>query len=372
MNSLCIDLFCGLGGWAEGFLAEGYDVIGFDVERHRYPIYESTNERGVKAPGADTFRKTGRPCYRLTEPLYGSGVATRKDSQMIGLSEYPGQLVLQDVRALHGSQFRNATCIVASPPCQEFSFRAQPWKRARAKHPKELGLATPRWWMKPEGKMDLSELLEWKEWQRRYPAKPPSTELFDACFRIQSEACAAAGRYIPMVVENVKGAQPWVGRAAWHFGSFYLWGDVPALMPMTSSARKSNPHALAGSKNEGGSWFAIGSPGQTNLKQNPDGRKVPGLDWSKYGQPGYKAEAFNDTAARRYREGMYITSPQENDDGIKVGGGWWHDSTNNLIRKSSSKSNARKAASAQIAKIPFPLANWIARCFRDERTEAAS
>ncbi len=33
---LCIDLFCGLGGWAEGFLAEGYDVIGFDIERHDY------------------------------------------------------------------------------------------------------------------------------------------------------------------------------------------------------------------------------------------------------------------------------------------------------------------------------------------------
>lgn len=30
---LAIDLYCGLGGWAEGFLAEGYDVIGFDIER---------------------------------------------------------------------------------------------------------------------------------------------------------------------------------------------------------------------------------------------------------------------------------------------------------------------------------------------------
>lgn len=61
-----------------------------------------------------------------------------------------------------------------------------------------------------------------------------------------------------------------------------------------------------------------------------------------------------------------------NFEGLKFGGGWRHDSTNNLIRKASSKSDARKAASAQIAKIPFPLANWIARCFRDERAEAAS
>jgi hypothetical protein len=55
--------------------------------------------------------------------------------------------------------------------------------------------------------------------------------LFDACFRIQREASEAAGRHIPMVVENVRGAQPWVGRAAWNYGSYYLWGDVPALMP---------------------------------------------------------------------------------------------------------------------------------------------
>ena len=37
MKPLCIDLFCGLGGWTEGFLAEGYRVVGFDNERHRYP-----------------------------------------------------------------------------------------------------------------------------------------------------------------------------------------------------------------------------------------------------------------------------------------------------------------------------------------------
>jgi hypothetical protein len=54
------------------------------------------------------------------------------------------------------------------------------------------------------------------------------TALFDACFRIQREASEAAGRHIPMVVENVKNAQPWVGRANWHYGSYYLWGDVPA------------------------------------------------------------------------------------------------------------------------------------------------
>src|ERR1700690_3850683 len=146
---LAIDLFCGLGGWTDGLLAEGYDVVGFDIERHVY-----------------------------------------------GEHHYPAHLVIQDVRTLHGSQFRNATLIVASPPCQAYSYRAMPWKRAKA-------------------------------------LPPPDNELFDTCFRIQREACEAAGRNIPLIVENVRGAQKWVGRARWNFGSFYLWGDVPALMPIT-------------------------------------------------------------------------------------------------------------------------------------------
>jgi len=147
---LAIDLYCGLGGWAEGFLAEGYKVIGFDIERHDY-----------------------------------------------GTGGYPGQLVLQDVTTLHGRQFKNATCIVASPPCQAYSYRAMPWSRAKA-------------------------------------LPPPDNTLFDTCFRIQREASEAAGRYIPLIVENVRGAVKWVSHPVkWHYGSYYLWGDVPALMPMT-------------------------------------------------------------------------------------------------------------------------------------------
>src|ERR1700680_4319374 len=151
MKPLAIDLFCGLGGWTEGLLAEGYDVVGFDIERHQY-----------------------------------------------GDHRYPGLLVVQDVTTLHGSQFKNAAVIVASPPCQQYSYRAMPWKKAKA-------------------------------------LPPPDNTLFEACFRIQREACDAAGRHIPLVVENVRGAQKWVGRARWNFGSFYLWGDVPALMPPTSN-----------------------------------------------------------------------------------------------------------------------------------------
>lgn len=151
---LAIDIFCGLGGWTDGLLAEGYDVVGFDIERHEY-----------------------------------------------GDHKYPAQLVLQDVLTIHGKQFRDADLIVASPPCQEFSYMAMPWSRAKQIRREYLS-----------GERDTAKL----------------TALFDACFRIQREACEAAGQHIPLVVENVRGAQEWVGRSRWNFGSFHLWGDVPA------------------------------------------------------------------------------------------------------------------------------------------------
>src|SRR5690606_6960023 len=102
-----------------------------------------------------------------------------------GGARYPAQLVLQDVRTIHGSQFRDATLIVASSPCQKYSYMAMPWTRA-----KKLA----EWYRDAEHPERLAEL----------------NELFEQPARIQREACEAAGRYIPMIQENVKGAQPWV------------------------------------------------------------------------------------------------------------------------------------------------------------------
>lgn len=229
MKPLMVDLYCGLGGWAAGGIAEGYYVVGFDVERHEY-----------------------------------------------GDAKHPAQMVLQDVLTLHGRQFKDAALIVASPPCQEYSYMAMPWSRAKA-------IAAEY----RSGVRDVKKL----------------NALFDACFRIQREAIEAAGNFIPLVVENVRGAIPWVGRSRWNYGSFHLWGDVPALMPITTSGK-----------------------GQNARDQLIEGIKQAGISGTRSNGKGDRW--FQDGASRE-----------------------------------GSKSPSRKAASAAIAKIPFPLARHIARAY---------
>jgi hypothetical protein len=128
-------------------------------------------------------------------------------------------------------------------------------------------------------------------WKAAKAAPPPDNTLFDVCFCIQREACEAAGRHIPLVVENVRGAQKWVGRARWNYGSFYLWGDVPALMPNGCKYKQAN---IGGTRanGKGDAWFQDG------------------------------------------------------------------------IASYPSHSNARKAASAMIAKIPFELARHIGAVYK--------
>ena len=92
-----------------------------------------------------------------------------------------------------------------------------------------------------------------------------------------------------------------------------------------------------------------------------NGQKVEGVtSWSDYGKPDYKPKGFNVTAAQRYRE-----------EQTKVGGDWFGTyaeqkaaGTISPGRLHGKNSASRKAASAQIAKIPLPLAVHIARCFK--------
>ena len=57
-------------------------------------------------------------------------------------------------------------------------------------------------------------------WKRAKALPPPDNTLFNECFRIQREASKAAGHYIPLIVENVRGAQESVGSARWNYGAF--------------------------------------------------------------------------------------------------------------------------------------------------------
>ena len=282
VKPLAIDLFCGLGGWTDGLLAEGWDVVGFDIERHHY-----------------------------------------------GDAKYPAQLVVQDALTLHGSQFRQAGLIVASPPCQEFSYMAMPWSRA-----KQIRRAL-------RGEDDFPEGYTGSR------TKAELTALFDACFRLQREACQTAGKHIPLVVENVRGANEWVGRSRWNFGSFHLWGDIPALMPPISQRRlkyqssasermwrdRETPRLNDAIKNTGGSWFNVAHNTNSGKGRNPV-HELAGIK----GSEGYERdhpEAF----------------------------GWAKPGT-------SSHSKARKAASAMIAKIPLPLSRHIAAVFKPRASDA--
>lgn len=105
---------------------------------------------------------------------------------------YPGRLILQDVREVDAivAQWQGVdiTVLWASPPCNEVSLRDLPWGR-----------------------------------KKNLP--PPDLSIFEACFEL-------AKRLKPrvFVLENVRGAQPWIGRAPLHRGPYYFWGDV-AMMP---------------------------------------------------------------------------------------------------------------------------------------------
>lgn len=177
---LCIELFCGMFGWSAGWLEMGGRVIGFDLKHLPH--------HGLVPDGAS--------------------------------------LVLQDVLTLHGAQFKDAEVLLASPPCVKYSWLAMPWSRSK----------------------DPNNSKAAKALRKKWETEGPDNRLFDACFRIQREASYARRLelrccpldysmpgckrcHIPLIVKNVRGAQEWVGRAPWKYGSTYLWGDVPALMP---------------------------------------------------------------------------------------------------------------------------------------------
>lgn len=320
LKPLAIDLCSGLGGWAEGLEAEGYDVIRVDIE--------------------DMFAATGTP----------------KPPNCL--------LLLQDILTFHGSQAKHAALIVASPPCQKYSYMAMPWSRAKAQ---AVAIRAD------ETGAELERL----------------NRLFNACFRIQREACEAAGHHIPMVVENVRGAQPWVGRAAWNFGSFYLWGDVPALMPSPIGRSAVKAPGL------GAGWVHPSDPRHTSGldftrladRSEAEGRKVPGFRFDGSGRSFQTAAVkdglkhggdwFSDPSSPSSpsRQGGQVKRKAPVADGQKGSEGYDRDHPNAFGSQNfatSSNSPARKAAAARIAKIPLPLSRWIARAWKPITAKSAA
>lgn len=235
---LVLDLFSGLWGWTEGFISQGWQSIGIDL---------------------------------TLPPWIPEGA----------------RFAQFDVMDLHLPHIKELApdFIVASPPCQEYSYRAMPWSRAK-----------------------------------KLP--PPDNTLFNRCFEIQRLASKVKKQYVPMVVENVRGAQKWVGQAKWHFGSFYLWGDVPALMPITFSP-----------KVKGQNWSKFKETGEISPHWKMQGFKLPGNNSER---------RWEDRPIKRLNDSV----------------GW----SGTIMRENGSHSDKRKAASAEIARIPFPLSQHIASC----------
>lgn len=92
--------------------------------------------------------------------------------------------------------------IVASSPCEEFACFGMPHFRPNPRHPFR-GLKL---------------------------------------FNHTRDLCESSG--VPYVMENVRAAQQFVGNAAGHAGSFYLWGNaVPPLLPKVHKAKwRANVH----------------------------------------------------------------------------------------------------------------------------------
>ena len=342
---LAIDIFCGLGGWTEGALAAGYDVVGFDIERKTAMMPTTIEDDLVAFAGSKGTKPVDKRGWTAGTAI-AMGIEGPNARPRTRLVQYPGQLVLQDVLTIHGSQFRDAALIVASPPCQNYSYLAMPWSRSE----------------NPENSKAAKALR--KKWE----TEGPDNRLFDACFRIQREASEAAGRYIPLIVENVRGAQPWVGRAKANFGSFYLWGDV----------------AMVGKR------IVAGVPEFGAGMRSGSGRaeKVPGFRFDGSGGSFQTASVEAMEAMGRksnpdgtdHRQGSWfrIADSSQGDRGKKsrANGGWFGDSSETReadrrdVRKHGSRSNARKQASALIAKIPFTLACYVAESFLPRRVPA--
>lgn len=85
-----LDLFCGLGGWSDGLVSEGFEVLGVEIEPKIAELYK-------------------HPC------------------------------LIADVRELDGRMFKVFDLIVGSPPCRDFSNIGNMWGHTWKRPPDPKG-----------------------------------------------------------------------------------------------------------------------------------------------------------------------------------------------------------------------------------------
>lgn len=202
---------------------------------------------------------------------------------------YPGKLVLADVKEIAkgpqaffpGMKF---DLVTASPPCQEFSYRSFPFKRCRY----------------------LRDNV------------PPDQSIWRACEEIARKLGC------PLILENVRGAVRYMGKAVNKYGPFYLWGDVPALMP--------------------------GGRPQKGFGRTPDKSANPSDPWGGFGGSSYQSRGGKGPLNRLKEKDKSLLNPKNYN---------WRESGFSGNNFMSSKSSARKEWSAKAAMIPFDLGYFI-------------
>lgn len=120
-------------------------------------------------------------------------------------------------------------------------------------------------------------------------------------------------------------------------------------------ARKFNPD---GTQHGQGSWFKVAD----SANRGANAQKVPGFNFHQFEEAGKPGGSFQ-SASVKGLGGMWFHGNEKNPargdnewetSGVKQPG----------LAGEASRSVARKAASAEIAKIPMPLSEYIARCFK--------